>query len=68
MSSGNIWSCAVEKNLIVWDTSQTCSNGVCTTSQYTAPAGYTKYVDLTAASHTISGQIALGVKPFMLEP
>jgi hypothetical protein len=68
MSSGNIWSCAVGKNLIVWDTSQTCSNGVCTTSQYTAPAGYTKYLDLTAASHTISGQIALGVKPFMLEP
>ena len=67
-SSGNIWSCAVGKNLIVWDTSQTCSNGVCTTSEYTAPSGYTKYVDLTAASHTISGQIALGVKPFMLEP
>jgi hypothetical protein len=67
-SAGNIWSCAVGKNLIVWDTSQTCSNGVCTTSEYTAPAGYTKYVDLTALSHTISGQIALGVKPFMLEP
>ena len=67
-SSGNIWSCVVGKNLIVWDTSQTCSNGVCTTSEYTSPAGYTKYVDLTAASHTISGQIALGVKPFMLEP
>jgi hypothetical protein len=67
-SSGNIWSCAVGANLIVWDTSQTCSNGVCTTSEYTAPAGYAQYVDLTATTYTISGQIALGVKPIMLEP
>jgi hypothetical protein len=67
-SSGNIWSCAVGKNLIVWDGSQSCKNGVCTTSPYTAPAQYSKYVDLTAAVHTISGQIALGVKPLMLEP
>jgi hypothetical protein len=67
-SSGNIWSCAVGKNLIVWDGSQSCKSGVCTTSPYTAPAQYTKYVDLTAAVHAISGQIALGVKPLMLEP
>jgi hypothetical protein len=67
-TSGNIWSCAVGTNLIVWDSSQSCSAGVCTTAPYTAPKGYTKYVDLTAASHTISGQISLGVKPFMLEP
>ena len=67
-SSGNIWSCAVGANLIVWDTSQTCSNGVCTTSEYTAPAGYVQYVDLTATTYAVSGQIALGVKPIMLEP
>ena len=67
-TSGNIWSCAVGTNLIVWDASQSCSAGVCTTSSYTSPAGYTKYVDLTAKSTKISGQIALGVKPIMLEP
>ena len=67
-ASGNIWSCVVGKNLVVWNASQSCSSGVCTTAPYTAPAGYTKYVDLTAASFPISGQIALGVKPFMLEP
>jgi len=67
-ASGNIWSCVVGKNLVVWNASQSCSSGVCTTAPYTAPAGYTKYVDLTAASFPISGQIALGIKPFMLEP
>lgn len=67
-ASGNIWSCPIGSNLVVWDTSQTCSDGVCTTSQYTAPAGYTQYVDLTDTTHQINGQIALGVKPIMLEP
>ncbi len=67
-ATGNIWSCQVGSNLIVWDTSQSCSNGVCTTSPYTAPSGYVQYVDLLAATHTISGQIQLGVKPIMLEP
>jgi hypothetical protein len=64
----NLWSCAVQTNLIVWDAAQTCSNGSCTTGPYNAPQGYTKYVDLTGAVHTINGTIALGVKPILLEP
>jgi hypothetical protein len=67
-SAGNIWSCAVGVNLIVWDTSQTCSNGVCTTGPYNAPPAFVQYLDLTGASHTINGPIALGVKPILLEP
>jgi hypothetical protein len=67
-SNGSIWSCTVGRNVIVWNTSQTCSNGVCTTQPYTAPRGYVKYEDLTGAIHPIGGQIALGVKPIMLEP
>ncbi len=67
-TSGNVWSCAVGSNLIVWDTSQSCSGGVCTTAPYTPPIAYTKYVDLTAASYNIGGPISLGVKPIMLEP
>lgn len=66
-SSGNIWSCAVTKSLIVWDISQTCSNGVCTTAPYTPPKGYIKYVHLTGAVSNINGSIALGVKPILLE-
>lgn len=67
-SSGNIWSCQIGSNLVVWDASQSCSNGVCTTEPYTPPSGYLQYVDLTAKTHTISGQIQLGIKPVMMEP
>jgi hypothetical protein len=65
---GNIWTCVMGSNLIVWDTSQTCSAGVCTTSTYTPPAGYSQYVDITNADNLITGTINLGVKPIMLEP
>jgi hypothetical protein len=67
-NSGNIWSCAIGANLVVWDTSQSCSAGVCTTSQYTPPAGYNQYVDVTGANYAVPATIALGVKPIMLEP
>jgi hypothetical protein len=67
-SSGNIWSCQIAKNLIVWDVSQTCSNGVCTTAPYTPPKGYKMFVDLTGATSNINGSIALGVKPILMEP
>jgi hypothetical protein len=66
-NSGNIYSCVVGSNLIVWDTSQTCSNGVCTTSPYTPPSGYSQYLDITNTDYLISGTINLGVKPIMLE-
>jgi hypothetical protein len=67
-ANGNIWSCVVGSNLIVWDTSQTCSGGVCTYSQYTAPPGYSQYVDITNTDYLITGVVNLGVKPIMLEP
>ena len=67
-TSGNIWSCAVGANLIVFDASQSCANGVCTTSSYTPPAGYTKFVDLSGKSWKINGSILLGIKPILMEP
>lgn len=67
-ANGNIYSCVVGSNLIVWDTSQTCSNGVCTTSPYTPPFGYSKYVDITNTTSLITGSMNLGIKPLMLEP
>ncbi len=68
VANGNIYTCQVGSNLIVWDTSQTCGNGVCTTSTYTPPAGYSQYLDVTNTDYLISGTINLGVKPIMLEP
>lgn len=67
-SKGTIWSCVVGANMIVWDESQNCSNGVCTTGPYNAPQGYVRYVDLTGAVHSITGTIALGVKPILMQP
>ena len=67
-NDGNIWSCVVGANLIVWDTSQTCSAAVCSTAPYVPPEGYSQYVDITNASTLVAGTIDLGVKPVMLEP
>jgi hypothetical protein len=67
-SSGDVWSCAVDKNLIVWNEAGTCTGDVCTTVSYTAPVGYTKYVDLSGTVTMIDGSIALSALPIMMEP
>jgi hypothetical protein len=55
--------------LAVWDSTQTCGNGICTTSTYTPSAQYKHYRDLTGAVFLITpGQpIQIGVKPILLE-
>jgi len=67
-NNSNIWACSVGTNLVVWDASQTCSNGSCTTGPYNPPQGFATYVDLTGAVHAINGTIALGVKPILMKP
>jgi hypothetical protein len=67
-NAGNIWSCAIGSNLVVWDTSQTCTGGVCTSAAYTPPSGYSQYVDVTNTNSPVLGTISLGVKPIMLMP
>jgi hypothetical protein len=67
-NSNNIWSCAVDKNLIVWNEAGTCTGTVCTTVSYTAPTGYAKYVNLSGTVTTINGPIALSALPIMMEP
>lgn len=64
----NIWNCKLGTNMIVWDASQTCKNGSCTTRTYTPLPKFKKYVDVTNKVTTIQGTIQLGVKPIMLEP
>jgi hypothetical protein len=66
-NAGNIWSCQMNKSLIVWDVSQTCSNGVCTTAPYNPAKGYETYTELTGTVVNINGSIALGVKPILLK-
>jgi hypothetical protein len=53
----------------VFDTTQTCKKGVCTTSSYTPDPKYTQYVDITGAVYQITpGDIVqIGLKPILLE-
>lgn len=69
----NIWQCAITRSggyqaLAMWDTSQTCSSGSCTTAPQSAPAPYTQYVDVAGNVTAISGgTVPLGIKPILLE-
>jgi putative Ig domain-containing protein len=73
--TGTIWTCGLTRSggykaLAVWDTSRTCSNGVCTMINYKflpASPNYTHYLDLAGKSHTISGTtVPIGYKPILL--
>lgn len=66
-NSNNIWSCAVGRNLIVWNEAGTCTGTTCTTVSYTAPIGYLKYVNLSGTVTNIDGPIALSALPIMME-
>jgi len=73
--TGTIWTCGLSRSggyqaLAVWDTSKSCSNGVCGTTNYKFPPAsqnYTHYLDLAGKSHTISGTtVPIGYKPILL--
>ena len=71
-ASGTVYACGYSRSngyqaLIVWDTSQTCNAGVCTTSSYSAAAQYKQYRDLDGNTNTISGNVPIGAKPVILE-
>lgn len=49
-SNGSLWQCGLKLNgtqyLILWDASQSCSNGTCTASNVMVPSQYTQFDDL----------------------
>ena len=46
---------------------ESCSNGVCSTSNYTYPAGYLWQTDLTGTKKNLSGKtVPIGYKPIFL--
>jgi hypothetical protein len=67
-----VWTCALIKPdgthmLVVWDSSQSCDNGVCTTSQYSQNPIYSSYVRLDGKKAALSnGSVAIGAKPILL--
>ncbi|MGH9431857.1 MAG: glycosyl hydrolase [Terriglobia bacterium] len=72
--SGSVWTCNLTKpgsiqTQAVWDVSQTCRNGICTTSNYTPNSIYTKYADLAGnvTDFTPGTPVQIGAKPILLE-
>jgi hypothetical protein len=72
-NSGNLWTCALAgtngyQAEIIWDASQTCSGGTCTTSNQSVASIYVRYQDVAGNSTTISNQtVPVGLKPILLE-
>jgi len=72
-ATGTVWTCTFTNGSLqeqaVWDTSQSCSNGACTTSTYTLPPNsvYTSYEDLAGNTTSVSGgTVQIGAKPILL--
>ena len=66
-ANGTVYTCNVDDGQAVWDTAQSCSNGVCTTSNYTYPSQYAFETDLSGTKTQLSGStVAIGYKPIFL--
>jgi hypothetical protein len=67
-ANGTVYTCSLDNGQIVWDTAQSCSNGVCTTSNYTYPSAYVWYYDLDGNKTALSGKtVQIGYKPILLQ-
>ncbi len=70
---GTVWACNVTgpngfQGQIVWDTSQTCSNGQCTYSNYTYNSIFVQYVTVLGQVNQLSGgTVQIGYQPIFLE-
>lgn len=70
---GTIYSCTLARpsgyqGLLLWDTSQSCSAGVCGTLPQSAPAAYVHYRDIAGGTTTIQqSSVPVGAKPILLE-
>lgn len=72
-ASGTVWTCDMSRAngyaaQVVWDTSLSCSNGVCATKEYTAAVQYVQYRTIAGQIVRITGtQVPIGAKPILLE-
>lgn len=72
-ATGTVWSCGItlsgKQYQIMWDTSQSCANGTCTTKEQPVGTQWTLYQDMTSASNTISvsgNSVPVGIKAVVL--
>ena len=70
---GTTWACNFSRPggyvaRAVWDTSQTCSNGTCTSIGYKIGTQWKHYRTLTGGLVTVSGtMVPVGIRPILLE-
>jgi hypothetical protein len=70
---GTVWACNVTgsngfQGQIAWDTSQTCSNGTCTYSNYTFNPIFIQYVTVLGKVIPVKGStVPIGYEPIFLE-
>jgi len=76
-NTGTIYTCSFTKNgasfEAIWDTSQSCSSGTCTTANQSVDGSWKTYRDLTgtatscvSACNVSNGQVPVGIKPVLL--
>jgi hypothetical protein len=71
--SGTIWTCGLTGSAnyqaeIIWDDSQTCNNGQCSTQSQTIPSWVTNARDLVGNQVSITnGTVPVGLKPIIVE-
>jgi polysaccharide biosynthesis protein PslG len=71
--SGTTWTCNFKRPggyvaQAVWDTSQSCNKGICTTVDYAVDPQYTNYRSLYGGKIKINGgKVPAGAKPILLE-
>lgn len=80
VGSSQVFSCTIDKGgtsyEILWDASQSCSGGSCTTNPYAVGAGFKTYADIAgnapqnvgSCTGCKSDEVPLGVKPLLLAP
>jgi hypothetical protein len=67
VATGTVYTCNVDDGQLVWDTAQSCSNGVCTYSNYTYPQTYKFQTDLTDTKTSLTGgTVPIGYEPIFL--
>ena len=72
-ATGSVWSCTIAKSgktyEILWDTSQSCANGACTTAPQAVASGWSTYQDMTTSAAPVAitgGTVPVGIKPVVL--
>lgn len=68
VSNSTQWSCAIGTDTkAIWDTSQTCGSGSCTTINVSVPSQFTSYIDLSGAMRPVTNSVVpVGAKPILL--